>query len=163
NTSVFDHVSIQPSATPPTFPNDRDIGSPSPGGTYNQSGSTVTITAGGSDIFSNADHFNYAYLPITGNATLTARVVSLVNTNTNAKAGVMIRSTLDSGSAEASTLVTATNGINLDWRTSANGSSSETKITGVAAPYWVRITRTLVSGNSYSLSSFRSADGVSWT
>ena len=37
------------------------------------------MTAGGSDIFGSADHFNYAYLPITGNATLTARVVSLTN------------------------------------------------------------------------------------
>jgi plastocyanin len=116
------------------------------------------MTAGGSDIYSTADHFEFAYVPITGNVTLTARVVSLVNTNTNAKAGVMIRNSLDSGSPEASALVTYSNGINLDYRTTLNGSSSETKISSLAAPYWVRIVR---SGSSFS--AYRSSDGSTWT
>ena len=40
----------------------------------------------------------------------------------------MIRNTLDAGGGAASTLLTPTNGINLDWRISANGSTSENGI-----------------------------------
>src|SRR5439155_2880636 len=127
-------------------------------GTYAESGGAITMTAGGLDIWNAADQFSMSYMPITGGATLTARVNSLVNTEINAKAGVMIRDTLAAGSKNVATLLTAANGINLAWRASTNGSSAETKITGIAAPHWVRVTR---SGNSFT--SYRSADGVTWT
>jgi PKD domain len=157
NTATITDVTIQTSNTP-TFPADADIGGPSPAGSYSEDAGLATLSAGGVDIYSNSDQFHFAYKAITGDATLTARVVSLVNTNTNAKAGVMIRNTLDAGSAEASALVTATNGINFDSRSSLNGSSTETKVAGLAAPYWVRIVR---SGSSFS--AFRSPDGTTWT
>ncbi|HEX3357679.1 MAG TPA: DUF1349 domain-containing protein, partial [Tepidisphaeraceae bacterium] len=155
-TATFDNVALTQPAL--TFPAYSDIGSPSPAGSYSESAGVVTMTGGGLDIYTTADQFTMAYVPITGNATITARVVSLANTNTNAKAGVMIRSTLAAGSQEVSSLVTATNGINLDYRSATNGASAETKITGLAAPYWVRVIR---SGNSFS--AWRSVDGVTWT
>ena len=143
--------------SPPTFSNVTDIGAPSPAGTYSQTNGVITMTGGGVDIYGTSDAFTMAYVPIVGDATVTARVVSMVNTNTNAKAGVMIRSSLAAGSPEVSSLVTASNGINLDYRTALNGSSSETKITGLTAPYWVRVVR---SGNSFS--AYRSVDGTTW-
>ena len=157
NTSTFSYVSLT-TATSAIFPNHTDIGSPSPIGTYAESSGVLTMTAGGSDIYTTADHFQFAYVPITGNVTFTARVVSLANTDTNAKAGVMIRNSLDAGSAQASALVTASNGINLDYRSTLNGSTSETKVAGLSAPYWVRVVR---SGSSFSV--YRSSDGTTWT
>jgi regulation of enolase protein 1 (concanavalin A-like superfamily) len=158
NTTGFSGVTLTNTPAAPTFPYRVDIGSPSPAGTYTESSGAVTMTAGGADIWGTSDQFQFAYVPITGNATLTARVVSLANTNINAKAGVMIRNTLDANSANVATLVTAANGINLAYRSSAGGSSSETKITGLAAPYWVRIVR-----SDSSFSSYRSSDGTTWT
>ena len=160
NTTTFSNVTLTTASTPPIFSNRSDIGSPSPIGTYAESSGVVTMTAGGADIYSASDQFQFAYVPITGNVTFTARLVSLVNTNTNAKAGVMIRNSLDAGSAHASTLITASNGVNLDYRTSLNNSSSETKVAGVSAPNWVQIVR---SGSSFSAYYSSTGAAGSWT
>jgi hypothetical protein len=151
NTTVFDNVTLTTTTPTPTFPADTDIGSPHPLGSYNEAGGVATIVAGGADIYSTSDQFHFAYIPITvpsgGSVTITARVTSLANTNTNAKAGVMIRNTLAANSAFLDSVVTASNGLDLDYRTSAGGGSSETKLTGVSAPYWVRVVR---SGSTLS-------------
>jgi hypothetical protein len=158
NTATFDNVSLTVPTN--TFPSNQDIGSPPLAGSYTQNAGVTTLTGSGVDIFTTSDQFQFAYIPITGDVTITARVAMLANTNTNAKAGVMVRNTLAANSAQFSTLVTASNGINLDYRIAAGGSTAETKNsgTGLAAPYWVRVVR---SGNSFS--SYRSADGVTWT
>ena len=60
-----------------------------------------------------------SYRPWTGDGTITARVVSLQNTDGWAKAGVMLRETLDPASAYAFSLVSAGNGTHLQWRAAA--------------------------------------------
>ncbi|MBN2315915.1 MAG: LamG domain-containing protein, partial [Sedimentisphaerales bacterium] len=52
---------------------------------------TYTMTASGTDIWGTADEFHYAYKTLSGAGSITARVVSVQNTNDWAKAGVMIR------------------------------------------------------------------------
>ncbi|MCX5643493.1 MAG: hypothetical protein NTZ17_02235 [Phycisphaerae bacterium] len=88
------------------------------------------------------------------------RVDSLVNTNAWAKAGVMIRETLDAGSSNAMIVVTPGNGVSFQWRSTTNGLSSAnyTGTSGMVAPYWVRLTRT---GNVFRAE--HSADGKTWT
>ena len=80
---------------------------------------TFTVRGSGDDIWYAADAFHYVYRPLTGNGTITARVVSLQNTDDWAKAGVMMRETLDPGSAYAFSLVTPVNDTALQWRGSA--------------------------------------------
>ncbi len=156
NTAKFDNVSV--TLPTHTFSNNQDIGSPPLAGSYTESAGVATLTGSGTDIFSTSDQFQFAYLPVTGNVTITAEVLTLTNTNANAKAGVMIRNTLAANSAQVDAVVTPTNGINLDYRIAAGGSTAETKVTGLAAPYWVRVVR---NGNSFS--SYRSPDGITWT
>jgi len=88
---------------------------------------------------------------------LVARVDAVGNSNAWAKAGVMIRETLEAGSAHAMVVVTPSNGVAFQRRPVADAGSESTAQGGLAAPYWVKLTRT---GNT--LTAERSADGVTW-
>ena len=136
-----------------------DIGGPGAAGSYTLSGGTFTVKGSGSDIYYNVDSFQFVSQVLTGDGSITARVVSQSNTNSWAKAGVMIRETLTTGSRNAFLPVTPQNGVVFQARTATGGSS--TTITygpKVAAPYWVRLVR---AGNI--INAYASADGVTWT
>jgi hypothetical protein len=123
---------------------------------------TYTMTASGADIWAvngvEADEFHFAYKTLNGAGSITARVDSVQNTNVWAKAGVMIRETLDPDSAHAFACVTPGSGVAMQYRPSTGGTSVNFNQTGVAAPYWVKLERN-ISG-LFTVS--QSADGTSW-
>jgi Concanavalin A-like lectin/glucanases superfamily/PA14 domain len=123
----------------------------SPAGTY-------TMTATGADIWGTADQFHFAYKTLTGAGSIVAKVQSVTNTNGWAKAGVMIRETLDPGSKHAFACVTPSNGVAFQGRDTADAASFSTNQTGVTAPYWVKLERDAAGNFTVS----HSADGVSW-
>jgi regulation of enolase protein 1 (concanavalin A-like superfamily) len=125
-----------------------------------EEGGVVTMSAGGHDVWDNADDFRFAYKALNGNGSITAKVESLVNTNAWAKAGVMIRETLGAGSKHAFFAVTPANSCSAQRREVTDGASASTDWSGAAvtAPYWVRVTRT---GNAFKYES--SPDGKTWT
>jgi regulation of enolase protein 1 (concanavalin A-like superfamily) len=127
------------------------------GSAFLQNGGRYTILASGSDIWGTADGFQFMYQQVTGDCDIRARVTGVQNTNVWAKAGVMIRNTLDAGSAFSDVTVTPSQGIAAQWRSVANGGCSNAGASG-AAPYWVRLVR---SGNA--ITSYRSTDGITWT
>ena len=120
------------------------------------------MLAAGSDIWNTADQFQFLSMPMTGDGRMTAKVDSQTqtpSTSNAAKAGVMFRETLNAGSIHGMMDVMKANGSEFHWRLTTNGSSAATTVTaGIAAPYWVRITRVgnVVTGE-------RSPDGVNWT
>ena len=120
---------------------------------------TYTMTAGGTDIWSGADEFHFAYKEVSGAVTIIAKVESVENTDPFAKAGVMIRDTLDADSANAALLVTPENGVRFQYRTAAGSSTDRTFAEGITAPQWVKLERT-VGG---LVRAFYSADGATWT
>ncbi len=134
-----------------------DIGTTVPFGTASFSGSTFTIQGSGADIWNSADAFRYVYQLLTGDVTITARVVSQSNTNVGAKAGVMIRAGLDAASVHAMSAVTPGCNLVFQYRTATGGTTSNTTGPIGAAPYWVRMQRT---GSTFS--SFASVDGQTW-
>ena len=140
------------------FTASQDIGSPSPAGSYSENSGTYTVNGAGSDIWGNSDQFQFVYKSLTGDGSITARVVNVEDTNGWAKAGVMFRNTLDAGSMNALMAITPDNGATFQYRSSTNGSSSNSTSISYAVPYWVRITR---SGNNFS--GYISFDGVNWT
>ena len=71
---------------------------------------TYTMTAGGVDIWDTADEMHYAYKTLSGVGSMSVRIESLQNTHGFAKAGVMIRSSLDADSANVALLLTPDNG-----------------------------------------------------
>ncbi len=124
---------------------------------------TYTMTASGADIWLvngvEADEFHFAYKMLTGAGSIVARVQSVDNTNVWAKAGVMIRETLNPNSAHAMMIVTPGSGASFQRRPSTNGTSVDTTTSGITAPYWVKLERSI----SGSFTAYHSANGSTWT
>jgi hypothetical protein len=120
---------------------------------------TYTMTASGTDIWGIADEFHFAYKEISGAVAIIAKVESVENTDGFAKAGVMIRDTLDPDSANVLLAITPENGVTSQRRAAAGGGSVSKKQAGITAPQWVRLERT-VGG---LVRAFYSADGTTWT
>jgi hypothetical protein len=117
-----------------------------------------SVAGGGADIWGTSDAFRFAYLAVTGNCTITARVLGVQNTDAWAKAGVMIRASLSANSAHAFVAVTPGNGVAWQYRATTGGTSSNNNTNGMNAPYWVRLVR-----NGTTFTGFRSPDGLTWT
>jgi regulation of enolase protein 1 (concanavalin A-like superfamily) len=125
---------------------------------------TYTMTSSGTDIWDVGtagtyhDEFHFAYKTLTGAGSIVAKVQSVQNTNGWAKAGVMIRETLDGGSKHAFACVTPSNGVASQGRDTTGAASFNTNQTGVAAPYWVRLERDAAGNFTVS----HSANGTAW-
>jgi len=121
---------------------------------------TYAMAAGGEDIWGQADQFRYAYKRLSGNGSITARVVSIENTDEWAKAGVMIRDTLDDYSVNALMCATPSNRRSFQNRqiiaeTSYQASSN---IDAITLPLlWVRVVR---QGNNFT--GYYSENGINW-
>jgi fibronectin type 3 domain-containing protein len=137
---------------------DADIGNPSPAGSFSITGGTFTINASGGDIWSTSDQFHYVYQALTGDGTIIARVASEQNTDPWAKAGVMIRETLDPASAYAFMFVTPGNGLDFQFRTGTGVFSGWNGQIDGGAPSWVELVR---AGNVFT--GYASQDGVMFT
>jgi regulation of enolase protein 1 (concanavalin A-like superfamily) len=121
-------------------------------------GPPIVMTGAGADIWGTADQFHFAYKQLAGLGSITARVVSLTNTDPWAKAGVMIRETLEPGSAHAMMIVSSSSGVSFQRRTVADAASESTTQADITAPQWVRATR-----NGNTITGSYSADGTNWT
>jgi len=88
------------------------------------SSGTYTMTASGTDITGSSDEFHFAYKMLNGAGSIVARIDSIQNTNDWAKAGVMIRETLDPDSAHAYMVVTPTRGVSFQRRLSTGADST---------------------------------------
>jgi len=126
---------------------------------------TFTMTGSGTDIWDVSgigegfhDEFHFAYKTLSGAGSIVAKVESVENTNAWAKAGVMIRETLDPDSKHAMMVVSATSGVSFQRRPETGGASADDTTADIAAPYWVKIERTL-AGNFIAYSS---ANGSTW-
>ncbi|MHC4437239.1 MAG: LamG-like jellyroll fold domain-containing protein, partial [Planctomycetota bacterium] len=119
---------------------------------------TYTMTSSGTDIWDNADEFHFAHKMLTGVGSIVARVESVEQTNNWAKAGVMIRESLEPGSVHAMMVVTPAQGVSFQRRTVTDDASSHTTTGEIEAPYWVKIERD-VAGN---FTAYSSANGSTW-
>jgi hypothetical protein len=136
----------------------QDVGAVGLAGSASHSSGTFTLQGAGADIWDSSDKFHFVHRPLSGDGSIVARVVSMTNTNSWAKAGVMIRESLAPNSSNAMMLITPVNGLRFQRRTSTGASSTSTSGGILAAPFWVRLVR---SGNT--LTGFKSPDGVTWT
>jgi len=123
---------------------------------------TYTMTASGADIWAvdgvEADEFHYAFKTLSGTGSIVARVQSVSDTDIWAKAGVMIRETLDPDSAHAMMVVTSGSGVSFQRRPGTGATSIDDTTADITAPYWVKVERDL-AGN---FSAYSSANGSAW-
>ncbi|WP_281232954.1 family 16 glycosylhydrolase [Flavobacterium gelatinilyticum] len=164
NTYYFDNLRAlnlvsteNPVNTLPAPWTSTDLGAVTPAGEASHSSGTFTIKGSGTDIWETSDQFQFVNQPITGDAEIIARVNSLTNTNTYAKAGVMFRETLTPTSKHAMTDASAAAGIEFLSRDTTSGITTA-EVTAGAAPKWVRLVR---SGNVFT--SYSSDNGTTWT
>jgi hypothetical protein len=138
----------------------EDIGNPSLAGScaYNADDETFTVQGGGNDIWNNSDQFHYVYQPLSGDGQIIARINSIDHTHDWAKAGVMIRESLDADSKNAMVDVTAINGVSFQRRRATGGGGYHNTVGGLSAPYWVKLIR-----QSDTFRGYMSTDGSSWT
>jgi hypothetical protein len=147
------------SAALPAGWSSRDISTT--GGSAGEVAGTWTVSGDGADIWGNSDAFHFAYLPLSGNGQITARVVSRgAGSDTWAKGGVMIRETLAPGSKHALMAITGGEGGGLTFQNrpaTGGGSYSSHGYPTATPPYWVRLTR-----EGDTITAYSSADGVKW-
>lgn len=119
---------------------------------------TYTITASGEDIWNDSDQFHFAYRQYTGAGAIIAKVESVQNTHPFAKAGIMIRDTLDPDSINTALLITPENGVRFQYRTATGGTTDREFVDGITAPQWVQLERTLGG----IIRAYYSSDGITW-
>lgn len=134
------------------------VGTTGVGGNAGDNGESLTLGGAGIDIWNSSDAFRYAWLPLNGDGTITARVASMEETSPWAKAGVMIRDSTAANSAYVDLVVTPANGVSFQSRSSTGASATSTTLSNLFAPRWLRLTR---SGSSFT--AYHSMDGVTWT
>ena len=136
----------------------RDIGDPVLSGSATLASGVFSIDAAGSDIWGTYDQFHFVYQQIAGDVEIIAKVHSLVATDAWAKAGVMVRASLDADSSHGYAMVSGTNGVWFDRRTAPGGFSTNTAGPSIAAPVWLRAVR-----RGSDVSTYWSTTGTSWT
>ncbi|OHB61688.1 MAG: hypothetical protein A2168_03890 [Planctomycetes bacterium RBG_13_50_24] len=119
---------------------------------------TYTMTASGTDIVGQADEFHFAYKMMSGPGSITAKVLSVSDTDPWAKAGVMIRETLDPDSKHALACVTPGSGVASEGRITTGGDSFSSNQAAITAPHWVKLERNMAGTFTVS----HSVDGKTW-
>jgi hypothetical protein len=155
---ILELSTIAPSQLPAGWQS-VDVGDPNlPGSSsYNGRSSVFSIKGSVSDTIETWDQFQYVYQQRKGDFIVTAEIRSMDQTDTSAKAGIMIRETLDSSSKHTMVALISENGIVFQRRLETGGNSFHTAGSVVTAPYWIRLVR-----KDNKLTSYESNDGVTW-
>jgi len=134
------------------------VGATGLAGSASYANNVFTVKGAGGQIYGTADAFHFVYQPLSGDGSIVARVLSVQGGSTNVAAGVMIRETLNPGSANAKTADWLSYGaIYFDVRTTTGGTTAEPANVSATLPYWMKVTR---SGSTFA--SYTSSDGVNW-
>ncbi len=158
----YDNILLEPLASQAAPGNTwagADIGTPGVAGSNSVAGLVRTVSGSGLDIAGTADSFYFLSQAYSGDAQLTARVVSQDMSASAALAGVMVRASAAANAANAFMAVTPLDGMPFQSRTTAAGATTAdaTGTKGYLAPYWLRLTR---AGNVFTC--FHSVDGGTW-
>ena len=136
-----------------------DVGTVGIAGSASQSDGTWTVSGSGADIWGTSDSFQFVHVTGASNWAIEARVMDLQDTNTFAKAGVMLRAST-AADAAAIILDVRPNGLIEYMKRAAGGRSMEVikgSNTPVAFPVWLRL-----NSMSGSVSAWTSQDGLHW-
>jgi hypothetical protein len=134
----------------------QDIGTstdPSVAGNATFSNGVYTVSGSGSDIWGTADHMQFLYTRLTGDGQIVARILTETpGINDFAKAGVMFRSSLAAGAADAYMLQFPNPGSRgfptFQWRVADGSSTMDHQVSGARQlPLWLRLDR---SGNTFT-------------
>ena len=137
-----------------------DVGSVGIAGSSSFRNKTWTVNGAGSDLSKGGeDSFHYVYTKLKGDGALIAKVDSIENTDSGAKAMVVIRETLSSDSKMAAVAARAELGSEFHSRgfDAADGSGYQ-EFSLSTVPAWIKIER-----RGKSVTGYVGPDGVNWT
>ena len=156
----FDYIKLTPVSTLPAPWVSQDVGAVGVAGNSNYASGAFTINGSGANIAGTADAFQYVYQPASGDCSIVAKVESIVRTDYNAKAGVMMRQSLtDAGSPHAFAFIPNLNKASLFTRSTSGGATTAVSLAGlIHPPNWVKLTRV---GDVFT--GYFSTDGATWT
>ncbi|NCW27177.1 MAG: hypothetical protein EBV83_02580 [Verrucomicrobia bacterium] len=153
---------------------EQDIGSPGSPGSVALTATNFTLKGTGDEYLHGSgttptyDSHYYAYADRTGDESWTVRLDSLAGSNTNRTnaagekptAGLTVRESSASTSRQISLHYTLARTLEFTLRSGSSGNLTNvtTAVTNLAAPRWLRLTRT---GNSFVAA--HSADGATWS
>lgn len=118
-----------------------------------------TVKGIGKDIYDRSDEFHFAYKEISKATKIIVRVDSLENTDPFAKAGIMIRDTLDANARYCGLFMTPENGVRYQYRSIVNDPTNRQFDPNVTVPYWLRLERT----GGGLIRTFYSSNGSDWS
>jgi len=136
-----------------------------PAGFLEEAGGTVLLSAMGTDIGGTEDQFRFVYKRLSGPGSIVAQVLSVENTHPEAKAGVMIRGSLDLNAPFAAVVVTPSLGCHFQTRlvlgtdVTTDNSVATPEQNAIKAPYWIKMERDAAD----NFNGYTSSDGVHWT
>ena len=136
----------------------QDVGATGQTGSSILGDTTFTIRGAGADIWGTADAFQFAYQTLDGDGQIVARLAGMQNTNSFAKAGLMLRTSVAANSAHVIIDVNPTGNIEFMTRSTTGGSTSWLTGATQAAPVWLKLVR---AGST--VTGYMSPDGNTWT
>lgn len=138
------------------------------GGGDSTAPTVITVKGAGADIWNASDLGHFFYATVTGDFDVRAHVASLENTNPHAKAGIMVRESVDADAKNVMARKRAGFELSPQWRAEAGAQTTSTtsdagsdlsRIEGGTMPgEWVRMER---SGDTVRV--YGSEDGEEWT
>jgi hypothetical protein len=135
----------------------QDVGSVGLGGSASFSNGVFTVRGAGADVWGTADSFQYVSQPISGDGQIVVRMTGMQNTNSFAKAGVMLRESLASNATNVILDVNPNGNIEFMDRPATGASTTWLAGATQAAPAWLKLVRA-----GATVTAFVSADGASW-
>jgi hypothetical protein len=163
---VFSTLALWPStALGQTGWSSADIGDVGTAGGAAETNGVWTVQGAGGDVWGTADAFHFVYRPArTDDMQILARVDDLQNTDPFAKAGVMLRSSLDPSAATVILDAKPNGEVEFMARLADGGQMSYLGGAFVTLPAWVRLSWQQPSSDSIvSALAWVSEDGVSWS
>ena len=139
-----------------------DIGGAKPAGSAAYANGKWTVLGAGAEMWGTNDSCHFSYKALTGDGAIVAKVESVQNTNLSAKAGVMMRTSLEQGAPRA--WMAITNRIQAEQNMpglavygGANYGNKALAIASSTPSYWVKLERI---GNV--ITGYISPDGTNW-
>jgi len=122
------------------------------------SNDTFTIEASGADIWGTSDQFAFVGADTSLDASISARVLSITNTDPWAKSGLMFRENADPNSAFVMFCVTPANGMQLQWRETTGGNCNNMSLgSSYSLPIFIKL---LKYGSTFY--AYKSTNGENW-
>lgn len=157
--ATFAGTTVEPAAAPGAAVwAAGDVGAVGAAGSTVVQGGSWIVRGAGADIWGGADAFHFASRPAVGDVVLTSRVLRLQDTDTFAKAGLMLRSSLSPTASHVILDVRPSGQIEFMARTASGGTTAYLGGALVQFPVSLRLER---RGGEVIAS--RSTDGAEWT